>query len=68
MSHENLKGWLEDYVEDRLSSEDAQDLEQHLAICHDCRDHLETIRLTRGIVRTARFRGEVVLLPFIIDS
>ena len=63
MSHENLKGWLEDYVEDRLSSEDAQDLEQHLAICHDCRDHLGTIRLTRGIVRTARLDDPPMPLP-----
>jgi Putative zinc-finger len=54
MSHQNLKGWLEEYAENRLPSEIAQDLEQHLAICRDCQDQLKTIRLTRGIVRASR--------------
>jgi hypothetical protein len=54
MSHQNLKGWLEEYAENGLSSEFAQDLEQHLAICRDCQDQLRTIRLTRAIVRASR--------------
>jgi hypothetical protein len=36
MSHQNLKGWLEDYAENSLSAEMTQDLEQHLAMCRDC--------------------------------
>lgn len=60
MSHQSLKGWLEEYVEDRLPAEVAQDLEQHLAICRTCQEQLKTIRLTRGIVRASRL-GDVPL-------
>jgi hypothetical protein len=54
MSHQNLKDWLEEYVELRLSPEIAQDFEQHLAICPECQEQLKVIRLTQGIVRASR--------------
>jgi hypothetical protein len=54
MSHQNLKGWLEEYAENSLSAEMTQDLEQHLAMCRDCQDQLRTIRLTANILRASR--------------
>lgn len=54
MSHQNLKGWLEDYAETGLPTELAQDLEQHLALCRDCQEQLRTIRLTGNIVRASK--------------
>jgi len=54
MSHQNLKGWLEDYAANSLSAEMTQDLEQHLAMCQDCRKHLRTIRLTANILLASR--------------
>jgi hypothetical protein len=54
MSHQNLKGWLEEYAENSLSAEMTQDLEQHLAMCRDCQDQLRTIRLTANILRGSR--------------
>lgn len=53
MSHQNLKGWLEDYAENSLSAEMTQDLEQHLAMCRDCQEQLRTIRLTANILRAS---------------
>jgi hypothetical protein len=53
MSHQNLKGWLEDYAENSLSAEMTQDLEQHLAMCRDCQEQLQTIRLTANILRAS---------------
>jgi hypothetical protein len=50
MSHQNLKGWLEDYAENSLSAEMTQDLEQHLAMCRDCQEQLRNIRLTANIL------------------
>ena len=57
MSHQNLKGWLEDYAENSLSTEMTQDVEQHLALCRDCQEHLRTIRLTANILRTSSLDG-----------
>jgi hypothetical protein len=54
MSHQNLKGWLEDYAENSLSAEMTQDLEQHLAMCRDCQEQLRTIRLTANVLRASR--------------
>jgi anti-sigma factor RsiW len=54
MSHHNFKHWLENYAEQRLPAAMAQDVEQHLAICAECREHLRTIRLTRSIVKASR--------------
>jgi hypothetical protein len=54
MSHQNLKGWLEEYAENSLSAEMTQDLEQHLAMCRNCQDQLRTIRLTANILRASR--------------
>jgi len=54
MSHQNLKGWLEDYAENSLSAEMTQDLEQHLAMCCDCQEQLRTIRLTANVLRASR--------------
>jgi len=54
MSHQNLKGWLEEYAENSLSAEMTQDLEQHLAMCRDCQQQLRTIRLTANILRASR--------------
>ena len=54
MSHQNLKGWLEDYAENSLSAEMTQDLEQHLAMCRDCQEELRTIRLTANVLRASR--------------
>jgi predicted anti-sigma-YlaC factor YlaD len=54
MSHQNLKGWLEDYAANSLSGETTQDLEQHLAMCRDCQEQLRTIRLTANILRASR--------------
>jgi len=53
MSHQNLKGWLEEYAENSLSAEMTQDLEQHLAMCRDCQEQLRTIRLTANILRAS---------------
>jgi putative zinc finger protein len=53
MSHQNLKGWLEDYAENSLSAEMTQDLEQHLAMCRDCQEQLRNIRLTANILRAS---------------
>lgn len=53
MSHQNLKGWLEDYAENSLSAEMAQDIEQHLALCSECQEQLRTIRLTANILRAS---------------
>jgi hypothetical protein len=57
MSHQNLKGWLEDYAENSLSAEMTQDLEQHLAMCRDCQEQLRTIRLTANILRASSLDG-----------
>jgi hypothetical protein len=54
MSHQNLKGWLEEYAENSLSAEMTQDLEQHLAMCRDCQQQLRAIRLTANILRASR--------------
>jgi|SRR5262245_21300608 len=54
MSHQNLKGWLEDYAENSLSVEMTQDLEQHLAMCRECQEQLRTIRLTGNILRASQ--------------
>ena len=53
MSHQNLKGWLEEYAENSLSAEMTQDLEQHLAMCRDCQEQLRAIRLTANILRAS---------------
>jgi anti-sigma factor RsiW len=54
MTHHNLKIWLEEYAENALPPEVAQDLGQHLAICPECQEQLKTIRLTRNIARASR--------------
>ena len=54
MSHQNLKGWLEDYAENSLSAEMTQDLEQHLAMCRDCQEELRIIRLTANVLRASK--------------
>ena len=54
MSHQNLKGWLEEYAENSLSAEMTQDLEQHLAMCRDCQAQLRIIRLTTTILRASK--------------
>jgi Putative zinc-finger len=65
MSHQNLKGWLEEYAENSLSAEMTQDLEQHLAMCRDCQDQLRTIRLTANILRASRLdEGPVPVAGF----
>ena len=61
MSHQNLKGWLEDYAENSLSAEMTQDLEQHLAMCRDCQEQLRTIRLTANILRASGLGRSVFL-------
>lgn len=63
MSHQNLKGWLEEYAENSLSAEMTQDLEQHLAMCHDCQEQLRTIRLTGNILRASRLDEGPVPAP-----
>ncbi|HEU0005730.1 MAG TPA: zf-HC2 domain-containing protein [Terriglobia bacterium] len=65
MSHQNLKGWLEDYAENSLSAEMTQDLEQHLAMCRDCQEQLRTIRLTANVLRASRLdKGPVPAAGF----
>jgi hypothetical protein len=66
MSHQNLKGWLEEYAENSLSAEMTQDLEQHLAMCRDCQDQLRTIRLTANVLRASRLdEGPVPAAGFV---
>jgi Putative zinc-finger len=65
MSHQNLKGWLEDYAENSLSAEMTQDLEQHLAMCRDCQQQLRTIRLTANILRASRLDAPIPAPGFV---
>ena len=68
MSHQNLKGWLEDYAENSLSAEMTQDLEQHLAMCRDCQEQLRTIRLTANILRASRLDDAPIPAPGFVRS
>ena len=60
MEHRQLKGLIEEYCEGTLSPEVYPKVTQHLAQCHECKQHLRLIRLTQGI--TAASKG--IALPF----
>ena len=40
MSHEVIQELLSAYLDDDLSSEERQRVDEHLAVCEDCRDEL----------------------------
>ncbi len=46
MSHEVIQELLSAYLDDDLSSEERQRVDEHLAVCEDCRDELALLRLT----------------------
>ena len=54
MEHRQLKVLLEEYADGTLSSEIHQKVGQHLALCQECKERLQLIRLTHGITTTAR--------------
>jgi putative zinc finger protein len=63
MSHSYVKDSIEEYAEERLSPEAAREVEQHLAVCGECQQHLAMIRLTRGITLAAKLEDMPVPAP-----
>ncbi|MBM3804187.1 MAG: zf-HC2 domain-containing protein [Acidimicrobiia bacterium] len=65
MSHANMKGWLEEYADNRLSSELAQNVQQHVALCRNCQETLRAIRLTANLLRASKLdEGPVPAVGF----
>ena len=54
MEHRQLKGLIEEYCEGTLSPEVYPKVTQHLAQCHECKQHLRLIRLTQGITAASK--------------
>ena len=54
MEHRQLKGLIEEYWEGTLSPEVYPKVTQHLAQCHECKQHLRLIRLTQGITAASK--------------
>lgn len=44
MNCEKMAELMSDYVDGCLSGQDCSDLETHLTVCRNCREHLESIR------------------------
>lgn len=46
MTCQQLVELVSDYLEDRLAPEERESFEDHLALCADCREYVEQMRVT----------------------